>query len=125
MSYSAFVLDSKSRDRLLKAFPPKYPDVIAHHITERFGIPKPTEPVRHYAVNVNVIGYADDGAGVEALVVEVNEKSTRTDGKVYHITLSIDRAAGRKPVDSNAVIKEKGWVKTHPFQVLAIYDVLD
>lgn len=125
MSYEAFVLDGKSRDRLIKAFPPKYPDVLAHHITEKFGVPKPTEPVRHYGVDVKVIGYADDGVGCEALVVEVNGKSTRKDGKVYHVTLSIDRAAGRKPVDSNTVIKEKGWVKTHPLIVLALYDVLD
>lgn len=125
MSYEAFVLDNKSRDRLIKAFPPKYPDVLAHHITERFGVPKPTEPVRHYGVYVNVIGYADDGVGCEALVVEVSGKSTRKDGKVYHMTLSIDRAAGRKPVDSNRVIKEKGWTFVQPFSILAYYDVLD
>lgn len=125
MSYSAYVLDQKSRDRILKAFPPKYPDVFAHHVTEQFGIPKPTEPVRHTAATIKVVGYADDGEGVEALVVEVNDKSTRKDGKLYHLTLSIDRSAGRKPVDSNTVIKEKGWVKTHPFLILAIYDVLD
>lgn len=125
MSYEAFVLDSKSRERLLRAFPPKYPDVLAHHITEKFGVPKPTEPVRHYAANVKIIGYVDDGVGCEALVVEVNEKSTRKDGKPYHITLSIDRSAGRKPADSNVVIKEKGWVKTQPMLLLAIYDVLD
>ena len=89
MSYEAFVLDSKSRERLLRAFPPKYPDVLAHHITEKFGVPKPTEPVRHYAANVKIIGYVDDGVGCEALVVEVNEKSTRKDGKPYHITLSM------------------------------------
>lgn len=125
MSYSAYVLDTNARQRLLAAFPPKYPDVIAHHITEKFGIPKPTSPVQSVAVYANVVGYVDDGEGVEAVVVEVNGSSTRKDGSTYHITLSIDRSAGRKPADSNKVIKEKGWTKAQPLSLLAFYNILD
>lgn len=121
MSYSAYVIDTNDRERLLQQFPPKYGHVIAHHVTEQFGILRP-EQVHSVPVDVKVVGYTDDG-GVEAVVVEVNGKSTRTDGKLYHITLSV--APGRKPVESNAVIKEKGWVLTQPLMLLAFYDVLD
>ena len=31
----------------------------------------------------------------------------------------------KKPVDSNRVIKEKGWTKVQPFTILAYYDILD
>lgn len=125
MSYAAFVLDNDARRALLDHVPPKYPDVIAHHITEKFGIPKPTEPVRSYAVHVTVVGCTDDDNGVQAAVVEVNGSTTRKDGSTYHITISIDRSLGRKPVDSNRVIKEKGWTKVQPFTILAYYDILD
>ena len=125
MSYAAFVLDNNARRALLDRVPPKYPDVLAHHITEKFGIPKPSDPVRSRAVHATVIGHVDDGAGVQAVVVEVNGSSTRKDGSTYHITVSIDRSAGRKPVDSNRVIKEKGWTKVQPFTILAYYDILD
>lgn len=124
MSYSAYVLDANARSRLLKEYPPKYKDVLAHHVTEQFGIAKPAV-VHPTAVHVKVIGYVDDGNGVEAVVVDVDGKTTRKDGKPYHITLSIDRSSGRKPVDSNAVIKEKGWVPTQPLMLLAFFDVLD
>lgn len=125
MSYAAFVLDNNARRALLDRIPPKYPDVLAHHITEKFGIPKPKEPVRSYAVHATVVGYADDDEGVQAAIVEVNGSVTRKDGSTYHITLSIDRAAGKKPADSNRVIKEKGWTKVQPFTILAYYDILD
>lgn len=125
MSYSAFVLDSHARRALLDKIPPKYPDVIAHHVTEKFGIPKPTTPVHAHAQHVTIIGIADDGAGVQAAVVEINGSSTRKDGSQYHVTISIDRSAGRKPVDSNRVIKEKGWTKVQPFTILTYFDVLD
>ncbi len=125
MSYAAFVLDNNARRALLDRLPPKYPDVLAHHITEKFGIPKPTEPVRSYAVHATVVGCADDDNGVQAAIVEVNGSTTRKDGSTYHITISIDRSLGRKPVDSNRVIKEKGWTKVQPFTILAYYDILD
>ena len=35
--YTGFELDKKSRRALLSQFPPQFPDVIAHHITYKFG----------------------------------------------------------------------------------------
>jgi len=103
--YTALVLDSKSRRELQKKFPPKYPDFIGHHVTLKFGVPKDT-PKPKQPATIEVVGYKDDGKGVEALVVAVNGKSERPDGSTYHITWSIDRSAGRKPVDSNKILKD-------------------
>lgn len=108
MAYTAFVLSQRARAELLASFPTKFPDVICHHVTERFGVPQ-GHPVPMDA-DITVIGYAHD-ASLEALVVEVNGVRKRKDGKVYHITLSLDRSQGRKPVESNALIEQYGYVE--------------
>ena len=51
----------------------------------RLGAPLP-EP----AEKVEVVGIADDGNGLEALIVKVNDSATRKDGKVWHVTGSYD-----------------------------------
>ena len=101
--YTAHVVDSKSRRELAKAFPPKYPEFIGHHVTMKFGVPKDT-PKPHPA-EIKVIGYADDGEGLEALVVSVNGKVQRPDGSLYHITWSLDRSLGRKPEHSKKLVQ--------------------
>jgi len=102
--YTAHVLDKKTRRELAKTFPPKYPEFVGHHVTLKFGVPKDT-PIPSSA-KVEVVGYADDGEGLEALIVSVNGKKVRPDGGVYHITWSLDRSKGRKPVDSNKLVKQ-------------------
>ena len=57
--------------------------------------------------HARVVGRADDGQGVEALVVALGGETRRWDGSRYHITWSL--ADGRKPVESNAVIAQHGW----------------
>lgn len=113
--YTAYVLDPQSRDNLVKYFPPKYPEFIGHHVTEEFGVPKnampPESPHR-----IEVVGYAEDD-GIEALVVAVDGETKRPDGSTYHITWSLDRDKGRKPVHSNNVIKEKGYQRVGPIQI--------
>lgn len=99
--YTAYVLDDGTRDTLLAKYPPKYPDVIAHHITIQFPVPKGTEAPA--PANVRVIGYADSGDGLEALVCTVNGKSERPDGKRWHITWSLDPTK-YSPVDSNKLL---------------------
>jgi hypothetical protein len=108
MAYTAFVLSQRARAELLSKFPTKFPDVICHHVTERFGVPQ-GHPAPADA-DITVVGYAHD-ASLEALVVEVNGDRGRKDGKVYHITLSLDRSQGRKPVESNALIDMGGYVE--------------
>lgn len=100
-TYSAYTLDNASRDALLTKFPPKYPTVIAHHITVEFpGTQVPPD------AQVKVIGYIDSGDGLEALAVSVNGSTTRADGKAFHITLSLDPTK-YSPKDSNDLLSKK------------------
>ena len=108
--YTAYVLNPSAKERLVQLFPPKYPEAVGHHITIQFGVPSNT-PTPEPAQNVQVVGYADDGEGLEALVVAVNGKVKRPDGSMYHITWSLDRSKGKKPVQSNALV-QKGYERT-------------
>src|SRR5919107_332704 len=54
-----------------------------------------------------VVGVADDGAGVQALVVEIGGTTRRPDGSTYHVTWSL--GPGRRAVESNDVIRACGW----------------
>jgi hypothetical protein len=95
----------------MERFPPRFPDVIAHHITLKVG--KRIVPVE---VKATVVGHAVNDAGVEALVVEINGTHVRSDGKSFHITWSIDREAGFKPVSSNTVL-ENGFTAVDPIEI--------
>ena len=86
--YSAYQLDFKQREDLLKQFPTRYPRVVADHITVRFGgnhLPLPEMPEK-----AEIVGMADDGSGLQALIVRVNGNLVRQDGSIYHITWSLD-----------------------------------
>lgn len=97
-------IDRADRDRLLAHFEPRYSETIADHVT--FGH-KSEAPAMPRAEGATVIGRADDGRGVEALVVEVDGTSRRWDGSRYHITWSL--APGREAKESNTVIARHGW----------------
>lgn len=103
MSYIAFELTKDSRSKLANMFPPKYPDFIGHHVTYKFGV-EPNTPLPKNVRSMKVVGYLSNGIGLEALIVEINGSKARPDGRVYHITWSLDRSAGFKPVDSNTMI---------------------
>jgi len=107
MGYAGWALDQHEINGLKGIFTPSYPDVLAHHVTLAFGVDKdfPIPEVE----SAFLYGYVNDGAGVEAFVVEINGTLIRPDGKTYHITWSIDREAGAKPVHSNRAIEETAW----------------
>ena len=98
-------LDPKSRTELLDKMPPRYSRVVADHVTlaarVAAGTPLP-DPV-----SAQAIGHADDGTGVEALVVAIEGETDRPGGSTYHITWSLE--PGRKAVESNDVIATGGW----------------
>lgn len=100
-------LDRAERADLLAALPPAYPDVIADHVTLKVGA-HDREPLPE-ATTGQVVGVADDSLGVQALVVSIGGSTARPGGGTYHVTWSIDRKRGRRPVDSNRVIAERGW----------------
>src|SRR3954471_5477684 len=103
-----WLLHPEDRNGLMAVFPPAYPEVVAHHVTLRAGVPQgfplPTETEGF------VVGMADDGAGVQALVVKIGGTTRRPDGSNYHITWSL--GSGRRAVESNDVIRDRGWTAT-------------
>lgn len=100
-------LDRAERTSLLQRFPPAYDHVVADHVTLAAkigaGAPLPAETAGRF------VGRADDGNGVEAVVVEIAGTTDRPDGSTYHVTWSLDRAKGRRAVESNDVIRDRGW----------------
>ena len=100
-------LRPQDREALLRRFPPRWPDTIADHVTLATNAASRPLPPRLHAT---IIGEADDGKGVQALVVSIGGTTHRPDGGHYHITWSLDRALGREAVESNDVIARHGWV---------------
>jgi hypothetical protein len=97
-------LDADQRAELLLQFPPLYANVVADHVTfcrtaEDAPLPEEAE--------AEIVGRADDGAGVEAMVVRLNGSTDRPDGSTWHITWSL--ADGRGARESNDVIANLGW----------------
>ena len=102
--YTGWLVDPAARPALLARFPPRYAQVVAHHVTQKFG-DRSAEPPRPTVGQI--VGEADDGAGVQALVVAIDGSPLRPDGGTYHITWSL--ADGREAKQSNDVIAARGW----------------
>lgn len=98
-------LDRRERDALLAHLPPAYGRVVADHVTLRTGA-SPSEALPR-AVEARIVGEANDGKGVQAMVVELDGTTDRPDGSTYHITWSLDHGRGAR--ESNDVIRERGW----------------
>lgn len=92
---------------MLERFPPLWSDVIADHVTLDASAGSNT-PLPD-AGSGEIVGHVNDGEGLQALVVAIDGTTGRQDGSTYHITWSIDRKRGRKPVESNTVLGEQGW----------------
>lgn len=99
-----WLLDECDRAALLERFPPGWRDTIAHHVTLASQV---TDPLPAETAGV-VVGYVDDGAGLEALVVAIGGTTDRPDGSTYHITWSLNRKE-REAKESNDVLRERGW----------------
>lgn len=110
MSYLAFVLDGKSRTHLLNLFPPSFPDVICHHVTILMGHKDDlAEALKVYQEYTNptfeayAFGKSDEDF-VEGFCVMFNGMTFKQDFTLYHITHSIDRSKGAKPVTCKLVL---------------------
>jgi hypothetical protein len=119
--YTAYKVDDASRTSLLAKFPPKYPKVIAHHVTVEY--PAPENAAVPPAAKVKVIGYVDSEDGLEALIVSVNGSSQRPDGKAFHITLSLDPTK-YSAKDSNELIAKKKFTLVRGIPVGTQPDIL-
>lgn len=104
-SVTEWKLDRDQRKELLQQFPPRYANVVADHVTLQSKAstqaPLPDE------TGGEIVGRADDGKGVEAMVVRIAGTTNRPDGSTYHITWSL--ADGRQAKESNDVIAAHGW----------------
>jgi len=100
-------LDDAQRRELVQQFPPKYRNLVADHVTLEgkaaadAPLPRETEG--------EIVGRADDGRGVEAMVVSIDGTTDRPNGSTYHITWSLED--GRAAKESNDVIAAQGWVE--------------
>jgi hypothetical protein len=107
--YTAYLINETSRKTLAEQFPPKYERVLGHHITVDFGVPMDT-PLPPDAA-IMLIAHFDTGDGLEGFVAMVNKTTFRGDGKIFHLTWSLDPSK-YKPVDSNKVILQ--WAGNYP-----------
>ena len=98
-------LDRDQRRELLQQFPPKFRNVVADHVTLQSNaaddapLPQETEG--------EIVGRADDGRGVEAMIVSIGGTTDRPDGSTYHITWSLED--GRAARESNAMLASQKW----------------
>ena len=106
-------LAEDDRVKLLAQFPPKYENVVAHHVTLQTNAEREPLPA---AVKAQVVGRTDDENGVEAMVVAIDGSTDRHDGSTYHITWSL--GDGRRGRESNDVLRERGWDELdHPIPI--------
>ena len=100
ISYSAVVLDDKSRQRLIERFKTIIPEgfeIIAHHMTINMGeIDPELEKYLGLPVRLSVNEFAIDDK-----VVAVGVSGFETHNSKAHITLAVNRENGGKPMMSN------------------------
>ena len=100
ISYSAVVLEERSRERLLKKFGEMIPEgweVVAHHMTINMGELNPDlERYLGLPVSLNVVSFAQDDK-----VVAVGVTGFESANAQPHITLAVNRQEGGKPFMSN------------------------
>jgi len=99
-------LDRGERDALLTRFPPRYEQAVADHVT--LATSAQSKPLPG-AVSAEILGRADDEAGVETMVVALDGSTDRPNGSTFHITWSL--SPGRRARESNDVIRDHGWTR--------------
>lgn len=113
--YNGYQLTDSARGMLLGHIEPIHPDIIADHVTHEFGVYESLPPDADY---VRVVAMASNDK-VQAAIVKVNGSTAREYGdSFYHVTISVDRAAGGAPKQSNDLIKDsKNWEAVDPFNL--------
>jgi hypothetical protein len=106
-SVIGWTLGREQRAELLLMFPPTYPNAVADHVTLKSKVAR--DAALPDERDCEIVGRADDGKGVEAMVVRINGTTGRPDGSTYHITWSL--ADGRQARESNDVIAASGWTQ--------------
>jgi hypothetical protein len=117
--YSALALTKESRNNVFKIYPPTFSLVKCDHVTVNYPAKDEDAKYHNHSFTVLVVGYKiDRGLGVECLVVQVNGQTRRTDGCLYHLTLSLDSNKKAKAVLSNHVLSDYQYQKLNePFEI--------
>jgi len=102
-------LSESCRAELLRRLGPRYARVVADHVTLASGKAGEEGEAPHPVGRAEIIGRADDGAGVEAYVVAIDGLTDRPDGGTWHVTWSLGHE--REARESNAAIAECGWTE--------------
>lgn len=110
-------LDPSLRAALLERRPPVYSRVVADHVTFKSGDDARDAEIPDPVPSAEIVGRADDGAGVEAYVVAIDGDTARPDGGTWHITWSLGEGRGAK--ESNDVLA-KGWEAIDPEPVTLV-----
>lgn len=100
VSYSAVVLDDRSRQRLLERFGSVIPEgweVIAHHMTINMGEIDP-DLAKYWGMPVRL---SVDDFAADDKVMAVGVSGFESHNAKPHITLAVNRQEGGKPVMSN------------------------
>lgn len=98
-----YVLTPECREQLLKLFPPRYSRAVCQHVTMGRGEGRAmyelfTELTVTAPVGGRVIGHVADN-GVETLLITFYGSAQRKDGRLFHITLSLEPP--HRAVESN------------------------
>lgn len=102
--YSGWEISERSKVKLANLFVQIHPDLIGHHVTYMFG----NDAALPNDAKIKVVGQCITDR-IQCFVVDVDGTIVRPDGNVYHLTWSIDRSKGAKPVHSNQAIMERGF----------------
>lgn len=92
-----------------------HPDLLGHHITYMFGADSVVPP----EAKIFVVGECITDK-VQCFVVEIDGSIVRKDGKIYHLTWSIDKSKGAKPVDSNSALMSGFTHLSVPIEIYGI-----
>jgi hypothetical protein len=102
ITYSAVVLDKKSRSRLLEYmshYIPNHFEVIAHHMTINMGELKPEMKDRiGEQVTLKVVS-----VGISDMALAVGVEGFPSKNAIPHVTVAINRKEGAKPFMSNKI----------------------
>lgn len=120
MAYEAFVLTPSARNAVLQRVTPAHQDVICHHITHRFSSSATLEGGTYVW---EAFARSTDGFADAILVRCTSHPVQRPDNRQYHVTISVDRGNGGKPVMSNGAIA-KGSVAIAPFTFTTNYELI-
>lgn len=98
MAYNGWILSENQRGFILSCINPYFSNIVASHVTLEHDC---NENVIPPDADIVMVGHSINDL-VEAVVVEVNGRIIRDDGKLFHITLSL--STNGKPSDSNDLL---------------------